>query len=157
MAVLQLDAVKPGLAGDGAMRVVVAQLNQARERAIANRRVIEVTFVGDDAVRLTQRNLPSGATVLATTSFEGGAKYGIPQGVPDTPDGFGHSEPIKFTGTPLLFNTDGTVIDGSGNSINGTVFVQIPSKTRSLRAITVLGATGRIRAYRWNGVIWKRV
>ncbi|MGE0451775.1 MAG: Tfp pilus assembly protein FimT/FimU [Vicinamibacterales bacterium] len=157
IAVVQLGAVRPGLVADGAMRVVIAQLNQARERAIANRRVIEVTFVGADAVRLTQRDLPSGTTVLATTSFEGGVGFGLAAGVPDTPDAFGNGSAITFTGAPLLFNTDGTVIDASGTPINGTVFVVLPNESRSLRAVTVLGATGRIRAYRWNGAVWTRV
>jgi prepilin-type N-terminal cleavage/methylation domain-containing protein len=42
MAVMQIGAVRPGLEADGAMRVVMAQLNYARETAVAQRRLVEV-------------------------------------------------------------------------------------------------------------------
>jgi hypothetical protein len=57
----------------------------------------------------------------------------------------------------ILFNSDGTLIDQQGRPINGTVFLAVRGGTdRSARAITVLGATGRVRAYRWTGAEWIR-
>jgi hypothetical protein len=44
-----------------------------------------------------------------------------------------------------------------GQTIDGTAFLAIPNADRSARAITVMGATGRIRAYRWDGANWKPV
>ena len=38
MAVIQIGSSKQGLSGDGAMRVVLSQLNQASELAITQRR-----------------------------------------------------------------------------------------------------------------------
>jgi hypothetical protein len=33
----------------------------------------------------------------------------------------------------------------------------IPNIGESARAVTVLGSTGRVRGYRWNGTNWKVV
>ena len=44
---------------------------------------------------------------------------------------------------------------GGGNIINGTVFVNTPGGG-GYRAVTVLGAIGRVRGYRWNGTDWTR-
>ena len=44
MTVIQIGAVRPGMQADGAMQSVMAQLNSARETAISQRRLVEVTF-----------------------------------------------------------------------------------------------------------------
>jgi len=37
------------------------------------------------------------------------------------------------------------------------VFVTLPNVVLSARAVTVLGSTGRVRGYRWDGSGWKVV
>ena len=156
MAVMQIGAIRPIIQGDSAMRVVMGQLNLARERAIAHRRTVEVTFVGSNTIRLTQHDLPTGSTVISNVPFEGRAQFGLLPGTPDTPDGFGNDAPIQFTSATLLFNTDGVLVDAVGAPVNGTVFLLVPSEQLSYRAVTVLGATGRVRGYRWSGATWTR-
>ena len=51
IAVLQVGSSKQAFAGDGAMRVVLAQLTQARELAITQRRNIRVAFAGTSVVQ----------------------------------------------------------------------------------------------------------
>jgi hypothetical protein len=41
--------------------------------------------------------------------------------------------------------------------INGTVFMAAPNDQFATRAITVLGATGRVRAYKRLNSAWGRV
>jgi hypothetical protein len=48
-----------------------------------------------------------------------------------------------------MFNTDGTLIDTNGSPVNGSIFLSIFNQTGSTRAVTVLGATGRVRGYKW--------
>jgi prepilin-type N-terminal cleavage/methylation domain-containing protein len=158
MAVVQIGAVRPGMQGDAAMRVVMAQLNAARETAVAQRRLVEVSFYNGNSVRVTRYNLPNGTTVLNDLPFEGGATYGLIAGVGDTPDGFGNMQPISFgSAASIRFNTEGMLIDSGGIPVNGTVFMRIPGQPLSFRAVTVLGATGRVRGFRWNGAVWQRV
>jgi hypothetical protein len=156
IAMVQIGQAQPGMKGDGAMRVVMAQLNSAREMSIAQRREMQVNFIGTSQIQIVRQEVPTGTTAFPTISLEGGLVYGLVTGVPDTPDGFGlKTGGIAFgTATAVLFNSDGTVIDQNGNSLNGTVFLGIPSLARSVRAITVMGGTGRIRGYKWNGAVW---
>jgi len=166
MAVIQIGAVRPGLEADGAMRVVMAQLNSARELAISQRRQVEVTFANGFWVRVTRHDLPNGTTVLSDVPFEGGVRFGLAPNVQDTPDGFGNNSAVNFgAAATVMFNTEGMLVDNTGIPVNGTVFLLIPTgggagnsyQSGSFRAVTVLGATGRVRGFRWNGGQWTRV
>jgi len=79
-------------------------------------------------------------------------------GEPDSPDGFGNSGPIYFGGIAggppagMIYQSDGTfAINGAGTPINGTVFLGVPNQPTTARAITILGATGRVRSYHISG------
>ena len=158
MVVLQIGASRPGMIGDGGMRLMMAQLNFARDTAIAQRRQVQITFVGSNTIQLTRQNVPNGTTVLQTVPLESGLVFGLVTGKPDTPDGFGNNSATYFQGAAsVLFGTDGGLIDGAGAPVNGTIFLMLPGIEPSWRAVTVLGATGRVRAYRWAGTKWTRV
>ncbi len=159
MAVIQLNAARPSLKGDGAMRVVLAQMRTARELAITERRYMRVVFVTPNEVQIVREEVPGpSTTIVAATVIEGGVGYALVDGVPDTPDAFGKGAPVDFgVITNLKFSPDGTLVNQDGQSINGSVFLAMPPEERSARAITVLGSTGRIRGYRWNGHAWKLV
>jgi prepilin-type N-terminal cleavage/methylation domain-containing protein len=156
IAVFQIGAVQPSMKGDGAMRVIMAQLNTARELSISQRRQMQVNFLGTGQIQIVRQEIPAGTTALPTVSVEGGLKYGLIAGIADTPDGFGlKAGGIAFgTATAYLFNSDGTLIDQNGNPLNGTIFLAIPGVARSFRAVTVMGGTGRIRGYKWDGHSW---
>jgi type II secretory pathway pseudopilin PulG len=160
MTVVQIGAVRPGMQADGAMRLVMAQLNSARETAISQRRLVEVSFPNGFWVRTIRRNLPTGTppTVLSELPFEGTVQYGIQANTTDTPDGFGNSKAIDFgAATSVMFNTEGMLVDNGGYPVNGTLFMLIPNQPTSFRAVTILGSTGRVRAFRWSGYQWDRV
>jgi hypothetical protein len=104
--------------------------------------------------------VPAGTTTLMSQAFEGNVTYLIvPSVTQDTPDNFGNQSAIAFgTSTvSISFSSDGTLIDQAGNPLNGTVFLAVVNVARSQRAVTVLGATGRVRGYKWNGFGWTRV
>jgi hypothetical protein len=49
-------------------------------------------------------------------------------------------------------------IDANGDPANHSVFLLRPGAPESQRAVTVLGSTGRVRAYRWYGDDnWSRI
>ena len=50
---------RQALTGDGAMRVVLAQMNQARELAITQRRNMRVTFTGSNVVQIMREEVPA--------------------------------------------------------------------------------------------------
>lgn len=158
MATMQIATVRRAMQGDGAMRLVMAQLNTAREMAITQRRHMEVRFVGNNWLQIVRNDVPTGTTVLTDVAFESNAQYSLVSGIGDTPDGFGNGSAISFgSAQRIMFGPNGALIDNNGSPINGTVFLSIANLPESFRAVTVLGATGSVRGYRWNGVAWTRV
>jgi len=158
MALLQVAAIRPGLRADGAMRLMAARLNEAREAAIVQRREMVIEFPTTNSFRILRREVPTGTTRLGSGIFEDRVGYGVVSGVPDTPDAFGNGGAVDFgAATSVRFTSEGMFVDSGGTPINGTVFLRIPGEPRSARAVTVLGATGRVRSYRWNGRAWIRV
>ena len=160
MAIIALNPTKQQFLADAAMVQVASQLRYARERAIEQRRDVQITFSGGNSITLTQVNLPSGTTALSTVPIQTPVVFTL-MGMPDTPDAFGNNDAIYFEGlnngpVGMAFQSDGTFVDGSGNLVNGTVFMGIPGIPTTARAVTVLGATGKIRMYRSNGTGWEQ-
>ena len=159
MATARMATARRAMQSDGAMRVVMTELNTAREMAMTQRRNMEVQFVGGNWVRVVRHEAPgSVTTVLRSVALESGATFSLAAGIPDTPDAFGNGNPVAFgAAQTIMFGTDGTLIDGNGNPLNGSVFLTIANMPLTARAVTVLGATGRVRGYKWYGTGWIRV
>jgi len=142
---------------NAALRAVQGHMRVARDSAIAKRRVVEVQFVGTDELRSTRLE-GTGRTLLQSTYLENGMVFRLTPGVPDTPDAFGSGLAINFSGlTTLFFQPDGSLTDSLGVPVSGTVFLGHPNRLLAARAVTVLGPTGRVTAYRWDGQAWRPV
>jgi prepilin-type N-terminal cleavage/methylation domain-containing protein len=162
MAMLNYGSILPNFKANSAMDQLLYQLRSARERAIAHRREVRVQFVGTNQLTITEIWLVGTAPPASTVSFEGGAQYIILPGVPDLPApfNFGNTAPVYFGGLsggpPIMkFSTTGALIDGGNTLVNGTVFMGIPGRPSTARAISILGATGRVREYHWDGSQWQ--
>jgi prepilin-type N-terminal cleavage/methylation domain-containing protein len=160
MAVVQIGQAVPAMKADGAMRVVMSQLNTARELAISQRRYMQVKFVAPNQIQIVRTDVNTagaviGTTVLSAVLFESGITYNKITGLPDTPDAFGMSASVNFgTATTIQFATDGELIDQTGGPLNGTIVLASPQIKNSSRAVTIFGSTGRVRGYRWNSNAW---
>ena len=100
-----------------------------------------------------------------------GAQFYVFPGLPDTPMGFGNTQPINLSqpagggAWAVMFTTSGALVGtsalsgydliGNSNPVNASIFLGIPSTTGSARAVTILGATGRVRTYSWDGTQWR--
>ncbi len=158
MAVVQINASRPGLKGDGALRVLLGQMNQARELAISQRRYMRVVFTAPNRIDVVREDTTTTTTTLSTVVFEGGVIYSLVSGVPDTPDAFGAASSVAFGSvTNVKFTPDGTLVNQDGQTTNGSVFIAWSGLQLSARAMTILGSTGRVRGYRWDGRNWKLV
>jgi prepilin-type N-terminal cleavage/methylation domain-containing protein len=162
MAMLNYGNILPNYKANSAMDQLLYQLRSARERAISHRREVQVQFVGTNQLTITEIWLVGTAPPPTTVSFEGGAQYVVIGGIPDIPApyNFGNTAPIYFEGLsggpPIMkFSTTGAFIDGGNTLVNGTVFMGIPGKPSTARAISILGATGRVREYHWDGAQWQ--
>jgi prepilin-type N-terminal cleavage/methylation domain-containing protein len=96
-----------------------------------------------------------------TYALPADVSFAVQTGFPAaTPDGFGSGiTAIDFftqAGVPLnyvVFYPDGSAQDGLGNSLSGIVYMtRVGDSIYNSRAITVWGATGRIRGWRLTQV-----
>jgi Tfp pilus assembly protein FimT len=155
IALLNVSEVMPGIRANTALNQTVAQLRNGRETAMAQRRNIQLSFLGTNQIRLVRLDQPTGTTVLSTVTLENDIEFLLSDGVPDTPDSFGNSTAVYFGGsTQLTFLSDGTLVDAQGNPLSGSVFLGAANHPETARAVTILGATGRVRGYKWTGSEW---
>ena len=162
MAMLNYGSILPNFKANSAMDQLLYQLRSARERAIAHRREVQVQFIGTNQLQITEIWPVGTAPVDKPVSFEGGAQFIVFPSVPDIPApfNFGNTAPVYFEGLsggpPIMkFSTTGAFIDGGNTLVNGTVFMGIPGRPSTARAISILGATGRVREYHWDGSQWQ--
>ena len=159
MAVVQIGLSRAAAQGDAAMRVIMASMNQAREAAITQRRNMRMVFDANNRVQIIREEVPGPTTtVIATAFFEGGMKY-VKNISNDTPDAFGNSSTVNLptaTGTPpeVKFTPEGKFVNQAGATLNATILIGRTNEMMSSRAATIMGSTGRVRAFRWDGKKW---
>jgi prepilin-type N-terminal cleavage/methylation domain-containing protein len=154
-ALLNVDQILPSVNANESMYQVVAQLRNGRESAMAQRRNIRVVFQNDNEIQLIRNDLPNGTTTLSTIALDGHCKFQLFDDLPDSPDAFGNFAAVDFgDADTITFLTDGTLVDQNNNPVSGTVYFGIEDHPETARAVTLLGATGRVRSYRWNGSTW---
>ncbi len=156
-----------------AYNTTLMTLRQARDAAVAQRMNYLVQF----------NSATSTISISPVTSLPGmlNVSYTLPQdvqfriepGVPSTaattPDGFGTAaHAIDFDVNVgagglqnVYFYPDGSAQDAANNISNGVIYLARPGDLMSSRAITVWGATGRLRGWRLYqngaaGVQWQQ-
>jgi Tfp pilus assembly protein FimT len=157
MAVIIITSILPTLHADSSLDIAVGELRQARESAMDQRQNFTVTFTAPNEIAINP--VPSG---LPAVNFLGqGVILSVLPGIPDTPDQFdASSTPVCFEvaggpcATSITFQGDGTAENAAGQLMNGTVFMATPGLTNTARAVTVMGTTGHIQGYRYNGSTW---
>lgn len=155
-----------------AYNTTLMTMRRAREAAIAERRTYIVTFnnaVTPNTITITQAatgNIISIQTLPTDISFR--AITGIPSTTAGTPDHFGTGSPaIDFdqgvaggAKNIVFFNPDGSAQDLNSNSNNGVIYLARNGELYTSRAITLWGATGRLRGYRLypttGGPVWRQ-
>ena len=151
----------PAFRATSAVNLLQAQLRQAREVSIDQRRNVTVTLQGtSELVAVVQGINGASNTTLYDYFLPERLSFVLLSGVPDTPDGYGNSYAVNYAcpsntlPCTITFQSDGSVADGSGGSTNGSIFIGIAGQSQTARAVTILSATGRIRAWSYNGSAW---
>jgi type II secretory pathway pseudopilin PulG len=145
-------------ASDSASESAMNVIQSARNRAIAERRNVRLAFVAPNRITVERIEVPGPAvTLVDDVLLENGQTFFKFDSLPDTPDEFGVDDPVTFTGTlPVMFTSDGTLIDDNADVVNGTVLLGRDNDIATARAITIFGATGYVRAWKWGGLEWVR-
>jgi Tfp pilus assembly protein FimT len=97
--------------------------------------------------------IPIEPTVQFMT-FAGEADTPDAYGLPGAPNGVYFGGVLNGPVGGMQFQSDGTFTDISGNAIVGTAFLGVPNMPASARAVTILGNTGRVHSFRFNGSGW---
>jgi prepilin-type N-terminal cleavage/methylation domain-containing protein len=140
---------------DGSTSAAMNILELARNQATSQRRDFQVVFTPPNQIQVFRLELPNGSTLVTQRYLESDQAFTRFTATGDTPDQFGHTGAIAFGTTPTIrFTSDGSLIDSSGDILNGTLFLGVPNEIGSARAITVFGATGLIRSWKWYGTAW---
>jgi len=129
---------------DGAVAQALNTLRVARDRAIGERRNIELHFITPNHIQIVRQEY-----------LEADQKFLLFTGLGDTPDQFGvSSNPVAFATTPVMFTSEGTLVDTVGDVTNGTLFLGKTGDSSSARAITIFGTTALLRTWRWSKTQW---
>jgi len=136
-------------------------MRQARDISIAQRQTYYVTFTHNEAppdtITITQGGT---GTVVRSYTLPLDVAYQIVTGIPTaagtTPDGFGLGNiAIYFdanvaggNNNVVYFYPDGSAKDVNGYTNNGVIYLARANNLYSSHAITVWGATGRVRGWR---------
>jgi Tfp pilus assembly protein FimT len=169
MAVLPVGMAQKSLRGDSGMRALMAQIVQGRENAITQRRNMRMIFDLGNHVEIKRENTIGVIPLISISSTLFGSRVQYVMLITtDTPDMFGNSDssgvnlPTAVSPGPgqppeVKFTPDGRLVNQNGATLNVTILVGLPNEPLSQRSVTVLGSTGRIRGYRWDGHAWKLV
>lgn len=176
MSIPLTQSTMANVRANNAMYSVTSQLRMARGLALSKRRNVQMTFTAPNMMQIHVWTLPGEVPfpdpppVYLNDNIAGGAQFVVlvPQ---DTPMAFGNSSAITYNPAPptagwaVICTTSGALVGadasvgtytgvGNSNPLNVSIFLGLPGKTYTARAITIFGATGRVRSYGWDGTQW---
>jgi hypothetical protein len=110
--------------------------------------------------------------VYLNDNVGGGLKFYVFAALPDTPMNFGNSTAINLQqpsgggAWTCMFTTSGAFVGTAqsaatlyqatnNNPVNASLFLGVTGRSNTARAVTVFGATGRVRSYFWTGSSWQ--
>jgi Tfp pilus assembly protein FimT len=142
--------------GSSVAAELTAFLRVAREDAISRRRLIRMVATAPNKVEsLVVSPVDGTAAPLRTMYLSGSLSFRQFSGQGDTGDTFGATSEITFSGSgPHAFTSEGMFVDANGDPSNGTIFIGQENMPNTAAAVTILGATAGINAWRWNGAAW---
>lgn len=154
---------------DAAYDTTLMVLRNYRSRAITERRRYIITFTAPRTITVQSWGVgfpvAPAPVQVSTITLPSDLQFMVQAGIPSTPttvpDGFGNGGSAIDFGQGLgagsldyvMFMPDGTSQDknnpgGNSNLNSGVIYMGRPNEVLSMRAITVLGSTGRVRGWR---------
>jgi prepilin-type N-terminal cleavage/methylation domain-containing protein len=158
-AVIIMPGVLKTSRADGATAQLLNTLKVARDRAVGERRNMELVFTLPNRIQVIREGVGGAANqTIMDVTLEAGQQF--KQFGTTDPGGFGIiNSPLAFGPTQgtiptIMFTSEGSFVDGNGDPTNGTIFLGKPPDPMSARAISIFGPTALLRSFRWNGSAW---
>jgi prepilin-type N-terminal cleavage/methylation domain-containing protein len=163
MALVQFVPTLKNARAENALQTTLGQVRNARGLAIDQRAKYRLSFIAPRTIQLDQvkidkvtgnQTIVFVSTIDLPVDTQFIAIAGIPTGsaTPDSLPTFGNA--IDFAvdngggGTRIFFQPDGRALDAANRLNNGVVYMARPGEVMSSRAVSVLGATGRVKGWR---------
>jgi Tfp pilus assembly protein FimT len=151
------DAAIRSSNSEAAAQLIAQELSYARALAVSNHGNILVQF------NPTNRTLvvaPGTGSARGPFSLPAGVQFLTAAPVTDTPDGLGSTVLGVGGNSQMVFLDNGSVIDDpvNNNIRSGTFFLRhVNNDPSTVRAVTLMGGTGRVHTWRWddNAYAWK--
>jgi prepilin-type N-terminal cleavage/methylation domain-containing protein len=153
-----------------ALQTTLGMLREIHERAIDERKIYKVSISTPRTITVYRMDMISGSLTpvqVSSIDLPTDTAFNVNSGAPAlaTPNGFGNAgnaidlDVNNVAGTTdIFFQPDGRVLDSANRIANGIVYVARPNEIESSRAVTIFGATGRIKAWRLqksgSTVVW---
>ncbi len=149
-----------------AVRTVSTQMQRARQFSVDARRRTRVTFTTPDTITVDEQAPISqgGAwTQVSTVELPGDMELEIDAATvcstgPPSPSGtYTTSQVADFSGaSQIFFLPNGSAVTSTGIISNGVVYVALPSKVETTRAVTLFGSTGKVKRFKYiTGTGWE--
>jgi Tfp pilus assembly protein FimT len=157
VSVLMFTTLSTNAHLNSAVQTTASQIRMARQSAMDRRMLYSVTFTPPGTI-ITQRLLQGQPPITErTVTLPSDTQFIAPVGLPgagQTPDQFGSgTNAIDFDqaagggGNVLFFYPDGTALDAAGDPNDGVIYIAHPGDLNSSHAITLWGATGRLKTF----------
>ena len=145
---------------DSALQMALGQIRQVHERAIDERHVYRLTFTAPRTIQIDRIDFAGALTTpifIGKTDLPQDISFAIVSGTPasNTPNGLGSATTAidlsvnNSTGiNQVYFQADGRVLDSLNRVADGIVYMSRSGDITSTRAVTVFGATGRVKGWK---------
>jgi Tfp pilus assembly protein FimT len=151
------DAAIRSSNSEAAAQLIAQELSYARALAVSSHANVLVQF------NRTNRTLvvaPGTGSARGPFSLPVGVQFLTTAPVMDTPDALGSNVLGAGSNNLMTFLDNGSVVDDpvTNNLCSGTFFLQHVNADRStVRAVTLMGGTGRVHTWRWDesAYAWK--
>jgi len=149
-AMVMVNKAAASSRAEAALQTVTMQLRLAREYSMDRRRIHRVTFTSPRTVTIVRQETGGNPDVtVSQLDLPTDTQFYRQSGISPTPDQFTTTSPVDFGGsTTVCFNPDGSATDSIGALVSGIVYIANPGKLETCRAVTLFGATGRVKGYR---------
>ena len=164
VAVIQIAPTLKGSKSQTALESVLGQMRRYHEAAVDQRTIYELEFdtprtlkgyqiIYNENTKTYQPSLISSIDMPTETQFI--CVSGIPTAQNAVPDGFGDGKTaidfdVDYGGgvNTIYFQKDGRATDSNGRLSNGVVYIAQAGDVTTSKAISIFGATGRLKGWR---------
>ena len=165
MALVQFVPTLKSARAENALQTTLGQVRNARGLAIDQRRKYRLSFLAPRTIQLDQVvvdlvtkiqsftfvstiDLPVDTQFIAISGIPTSGGGTTPDSLPTTGAAIDFSLDYGGGGTQIFFQPDGRALDSANRLNNGVVYVARSGELMSSRAVSVLGATGRVKGWR---------